>query len=82
VPLGVALAELSPIGVRALVAAAQLLAAPEGLGASVLLRRGMLQGVLALLAPAHVHAVVSAAACSTTEQRGALRGVHHCHLCT
>lgn len=58
VPLGVALAELSPAGVRALVAAAALLSAPEGLGASVLLRRGMLAGALALLAPVHLHAVV------------------------
>jgi hypothetical protein len=58
VPLGVALAELSPAGVRALVAAAALLSAPEGLGAAVLLRRGMLAGALALLAPAHLHAVV------------------------
>ena len=58
VPLSVALAELSPAGVRALVAAAALLSAPEGLGASVLLRRGMLAGALALLAPAHLHAVV------------------------
>ncbi len=58
VPLGVALAELSPAGVRALVAAAALLSAPEGLGASVLLRRGMLGGALALLAPAHLTAVV------------------------
>ena len=58
VPLGVALAELSPGGVRALVSAAALLSAPEGLGAAVLLRRGMLAGALALLAPAHLHAVV------------------------
>lgn len=59
VPPGMALAELSPAGALALVSCAAQLASPEGLNPSVLLRRDMLPGALALLAPAHLRALVN-----------------------
>lgn len=62
VPPGTVLSELSPAGTASLLSVAAWLAAPEGLGPALLVRREVLPGALALLNPAHLRAVVSSLA--------------------